>query len=168
MTYAIELLLDAFGRVREEVHDTIEGLDDAALRFRPDGTANSIGWLIWHLTRIQDDHVADAADREQVWTAEGFYDRFELPFDASATGYAHTGAEVAAVTASAELLLAYHDAVHARTAEFLTGLDDDALATVVDENWDPPVTLSVRLISVISDDLQHVGQAAYARGLAQS
>lgn len=42
------------------------------------------------------------------------------------------------------------------------------LERVVDTNWDPPVTLGVRLVSVLSDDLQHVGQAAYLRGLRQS
>jgi uncharacterized damage-inducible protein DinB len=55
--------------------------------------------------------------------------------------------------------------VHARSAEFLRGLSDEDLDRVVDTNWDPPVTLGVRLVSVLSDDFQHLGQAAYLRGL---
>ena len=48
---------------------------------------------------------------------------------------------------------------------YLATLDDDDLDRVVDTRWDPPVTVGVRLVSVIADDLQHVGQAAYVRGL---
>jgi uncharacterized damage-inducible protein DinB len=161
-----DLLADAFGRVRYEVHQCVDNLGPDDLAYRPDGAANSIAWLIWHLTRIQDDHVADVAGTEQVWTADGWADRFDLPFLASATGYGHGSAEVAAVQPkSGEVLTAYHDAVYQRTLRYLPGLTDQDLDRVVDKSWDPPVTLGVRLISVISDDLQHVGQAQYLRGL---
>jgi hypothetical protein len=66
---------------------------------------------------------------------------------------------------SADLLSGYHDDVYQHTTRFVSDLDDDALDRVVDTRWDPPVTLGVRLDSVISDDLQHAGQAAYLRGL---
>ncbi|MFF0415387.1 DUF664 domain-containing protein [Kitasatospora sp. NPDC004745] len=160
-----ELLVDAFERIRATVADVVEGLTPDQLAFRMQDSANSIAWLVWHLTRVQDDHVADAADREQVWTAEGWAERFALPFAASATGYGHRPAQVAQVTATADLLSGYHDAVHARTTEYVRGLDNRSLARIVDESWQPPVTLGVRLISVIADDLQHVGQAAFVRGL---
>ena len=58
--------------------------------------------------------------------------------------------------------------MHARTVAHLAGLSEADLDRVVDERWDPPVTLGVRLVSVISDDLQHAGQAAYLRGLVTS
>jgi uncharacterized damage-inducible protein DinB len=161
-----ELLADGFGRVHYEVHQCLDGLAPGELAYRPDGAANSIAWLIWHLTRIQDDHVAHVAGTEQVWIADGWYDRFGLPFLATATGYGHGSGEVAAVQVkSAELLTGYHDAVYQRTLRYLPGLTDQDLDRVVDTSWNPPVTLGVRLISVISDDLQHVGQAAYLRGL---
>ena len=47
----------------------------------------------------------------------------------------------------------------------MSGLTDADLPRVVDERWDPPVTLGVRLVSVISDCLQHAGQAAFVRGI---
>ncbi|MEU5215440.1 DUF664 domain-containing protein [Streptomyces sp. NPDC020807] len=159
------LLTDAFGRIREVVHEAVEGLTDDELAVRIDPDANSIAWLVWHLTRIQDDHLADAFDTEQVWTADGWRDRFGLPFPAAATGYGQSRAQVDEVRASAELLLGYHDAVHARTAELVAPVTDADLDRVVDTSWDPPVTLGVRLVSVIADDLQHAGQAAYVRGL---
>jgi len=159
LTYAYEQIADTFP-------GTVEGLgpDDLARRVGPG--ANPIGWLAWHLLRVQDDHVAEVAGTEQVWTAEGWAGRFDLPVDDAATGYGMSDEEVDAVRIpSADLLLGYAQAVHARTAEFLRGLSDDDLDRVVDTNWDPPVTLGVRLVSVLSDDLQHLGQAAYVRGL---
>jgi hypothetical protein len=160
-----DLLADGFDRVQGLVHRVVDDLDDDQLAHRIDGTANSIAWLIWHLSRIQDDHVADAAGHEQVWTAAGWHERSGLPFDASATGYGQSSDEVAAVRVSAELLTGYYDAVHDRTLGYVRGLSADDLDRVVDEKWDPPVTLGVRLVSVISDDLQHAGQASFVRGL---
>lgn len=161
-----ELLVDAFGRVRGVVHRVVGGLSPEQLAFQVDPEANSIAWLVWHLTRVQDDHVADVAGTEQVWTAEGWAGHFGLPVDDAATGYGMSDDEVDAVRVpSADLLLGYSRAVHARSAEFLRGLSDDDLDRVVDTRWDPPVTLGVRLVSVLSDDLQHLGQAAYVRGL---
>ena len=166
MVTTADLLCDLFGRIHECVHDVVNGLTPSQLAFRMTDRASSIAWLVWHLSRIQDDHRADAAGSDQVWTSGGWADRFALPFDPSATGYGHSSAEVAAVRVeSGELLTAYHDAVYDQTIAYVGGLDDEDLARVVDESWDPPVTLGVRLVSVIADDLQHVGQAAFVRGV---
>jgi uncharacterized damage-inducible protein DinB len=162
-----EMLRDLFERVETNVHGAVEGLDADALAHRVDGTANSIAWLVWHLTRVQDDHVAEVAGREQTWTADGWVQRFGLPFDAAATGYGHGDDEVAAVRVDADLLLGYHDAVHARTLEYVDGLTETDLDRVVDRRWEPPVTLGVRLISVADDDIQHSGQAALVRGIVE-
>jgi hypothetical protein len=160
-----ELLIDGFGRVSQIVHRTLDGLPAAALTVRLDSDANSIAWLVWHLTRNQDDHLADAFDGEQLWTSQGWADRFALPFDPRATGYGQSSDEVAAVQSSAELLLGYLDATTARSRDYLTSVTDADLDRIVDTNWDPPVTLGVRLISVLSDGLQHAGQAAFVRGV---
>jgi hypothetical protein len=165
-TTAADLLSDAFGRIQQLVTSTVSGLTAEQLAYRPQPEANSIGWLIWHLTRIQDDHIADAAGTEQVWTAGGWHDRLGLQLDAADTGYGHDSQQVAAVRIrEPELLIGYHDAVYHRTIEFVAGLDEQALARVVDTRWDPPVTLGVRLVSVLGDDWQHVGQASYLKGL---
>ena len=159
------LLVDAFGRVREEVHDLVDGLSPDQLAYRVDDRANSIAWLVWHLTRIQDDHIAGVAETEQVWTSGGWVERFGLPFHRQAHGYGHSPADVAAVQVeSGNLLTRYYGAVHERTIRFVRGLTDADLPRIVDDYWDPPVTLAVRLVSIISDDLQHAGQAAFIRG----
>lgn len=162
-----DILADAFGRIRETVHQVVDGLSVEQLAVRLDGEANSIAWLVWHLTRVQDDHVSDAAGTEQVWTVAGWADRFGLPFDAAATGYGQSSAEVAAVRVPGEQLLGYHDAVYRRTVQYVEHLTGDDLERIVDESWDPPVSLGVRLVSVIDDDMQHAGQAAFVRGLVE-
>jgi Protein of unknown function (DUF664) len=163
--HAQNILVDAFGRVRELVTDLTDGLTDQIATYRPDPEANSIAWLIWHLTRIQDDHVADLAHVEQVWPE--WRERFGLPFGKWATGYGQGPREVAAVRASSKLLGQYHGAVHQLTLRYLDGITPAELDRIVDTRWDPPVTAAVRLVSVIGDTMQHLGQAAYVRGLAE-
>ena len=161
----IDLLVDAVTRVRDLVHHTLDDLPAEHLVARLDAEANTIAWLIWHLTRVQDDHIAEVSGQDQVWLAAGWCDRFALPFDARAIGYGQSPAEVSQLIAGADLLSGYHDAVHARTVEFVRGLSSVDLDRIVDRRWNPPVTLGVRVVSVICDDLQHVGQAAYVRGV---
>ena len=162
-----EVLTDAFGRIRDVVHRVLDGLSREQLATRLDNEANSIGWLIWHLTRIQDDHIAGVAGTEQVWISAGWVERFGLPLDPEDHGYGHTSAQVASVVVDAEPLAAYHDAVHEATVAYLAGLTDADLDRVVDERWDPPVTLGVRLVSIVHDDVTHTGQAAFIRGILE-
>ncbi len=161
-----DVISDGFGRVREAVHDAVADLTGDELSARLDSDANSIAWLVWHLTRVQDDHVAEVAGEEQVWTSGDWVSRFGLPLDPGATGYGQDSADVAAVRVdSGDLLTGYYDAVHARTVRYVGTLSDAELDRIVDERWTPPVSLGVRLVSVIADDLQHAGQAAFVRGL---
>jgi uncharacterized damage-inducible protein DinB len=160
-----DLLVDAFGRIRESVHDAVDSLSLKDLTFRVDSEANSIAWLVWHLSRIMDDHISELAGIEQVWIARGWMDRFGLPFGPRATGYGHGGDDVAAVQVEGELLTGYHDEAYEQAIRYVRHIADDDLPRVVDDSWDPPVTLGVRLISVISDGLQHAGQAAFIRGI---
>jgi hypothetical protein len=159
------VLGDALGRVREEVPAIVAGLDEDGLAWRPDPEANSIAWLVWHLTRVADDHVAEVAGTEQVWTSGGWYERFGLPFPPEAHGFGHSAAEVGQVRVTGDLLTGYHDAVLDMALEYVSTLAPADLDRIVDERWDPPVTLGVRLVSVVNDLTQHAGQAAYLRGL---
>lgn len=162
------LLVDAFERIQEAVMPAVEGLTTDQLNYRVDAEANTITWLVWHLTRVQDDHIAAAAGSEQLWTGGGWADRFGLPFDVSDIGYGHSSADVAAVrVATTDLLTGYFEAVHERTVQWVGGLTDADLDRVVDASYDPPVTLAVRLVSILADDLQHVGQAAFLRGVVE-
>lgn len=161
-----ELLRDAFTRLIEHVDELADGLTDEVSNYRPAPNANSIAWLIWHSARVQDIQLADVAGVEQVWTRDGWVDRFGLDLPRNDTGYGHGPDEVAKVKAPAELLSGYYRAVHKLTLEYIASVTADELGRVVDTNWDPPVTASARLVSIIDDCAQHLGQAAYVRGIA--
>jgi DinB superfamily len=162
---AVELLLDAFGRIPEMAHGVLDGLSAEELTFRLDSKANTIAWLVWHMSRIEDDHVSAVAGHSQVWTAQGWSRRWGLELDDGDTGYAHTARQVAAVTGDEALLRGYFDAVHQSTAGFVRGLTEGDLDRVVDGRWDPPVTLGVRLVSVAGHDFEQAAQADFVRGI---
>ena len=162
---ARNLLVDSFSRIRELVEELTDGLTEEDSTYRPAPEANTPGWLLWHLTRVQDDHIAGLAGAQQAWP--DWRDRFALPFSDWATGYGQSADEVAAVRVSGELLAGYHADVHDLTLGYVGEVTDEELARVVDTNWNPPVTAAVRLVSVIGDVLQHLGQAAYVIGLAE-
>ncbi len=163
-----ELLTDSLTRVLEGVEQVLDGADEQLLAHRPGPDANSIGWLVWHLTRVQDDHVAAVAGQGQVWIEEGYADRFGLPFDVRDIGYGQTSEQVGQVRATAGDLLDYYRATHARSMAFIATVTPEDLDRIVDTRWDPPVTLGVRLVSVVNDCTQHIGQAAYLKGLLQA
>jgi uncharacterized damage-inducible protein DinB len=161
-----EVLSDAFGRLPGLVRRAVDGLSPDRLRWAPTDDANTIGWLVWHLTRIQDHHVSELLDADQIWVGGGWPARFGLEPDAENTGFGHGAADVRAVRPeAARALVEYYEAVAPRTMDLLAGVTAEDLDRVVDRRWDPPVTMGVRLVSVLGDSLQHVGQAAYLRGL---
>lgn len=165
MDSARELLRDLFTRQVEHVDDLTENLTDDVAYYRPTPEANTITWLIWHTARMQDAQVCDIAGVEQVWFRDGWVDRFGLDLPPDAHGYGHTPEEVGKVRAPVSLLAGYYRAVHKLTLEYVASVSADELARVIDERWTPPVTASARLVSVVDDAAQHLGQAAYIRGL---
>jgi hypothetical protein len=163
-----DLLTDHFGRIRELFASVTEGLSVEDAHRRPEGHGNPIVWLLWHSVRIQDDHLSGLTGEAQAWH-DGWADRFDLPYETDATGYGHSQDEVSTLRVEdLQLLVDYQEEVHRRTLQYVAGADADELDRVVDEHWDPPVTAGVRLVSVIGDELQHLGQAAYLKGLPPS
>ena len=164
-----ELLLESFSRIGGLVDKAVDGMTPDQLCWRPAESANSIAWLVWHLTRIQDDHVAAAFKTEQIWTSKGWCETFALPFEPTATGYGQSSEEVARICgATPDQLAGYYRDTEQQTIACLRDVTDTELDQVVDSRWNPPVTLAVRLVSVLADDLQHCGQAAYVRGLLEA
>ncbi|QCH25692.1 mycothiol transferase [Mycobacteroides salmoniphilum] len=163
---ARELLRDSFTRIIEHVREVTDGLPDSWLTYRPTPDANSIAWLIWHSARCQDAQICAITGDEPLWTARGWEPRFGLDLPADSNGYGHTPQDVAKVVATVDLLSGYYGDVHEMTLRYIESLTDSGLARVVDSHWDPPVTASVRLVSIVDDCAQHLGQAAYLRGIA--
>ena len=161
-----ELLKDAYSRIQELVHISVRDLGREKLTYRPEPGANSIAWLVWHLTRIQDDHVSDIAGMDQAWVKEGWAEKFGMEPDPENDGRGHGPDEVAAIAPdSPEPLLGYHEAVYQRTLAYLDTVDESELDRIIDHSYDPPVSVGVRLVSVVSDNIQHAGQARYLRGI---
>jgi hypothetical protein len=164
-----DLLLELYGRIPPLAREAVDGLDADELTFVHAPNTNPIGWLVWHLTRVQDHHVSELLGTEQIWITGDWAGRFGLDPDPSNTGYGHSARDVEAVRPDRpETLLEYLDAVDARTSVMLKGLGSGDLDRVVDTRWDPPVTMGVRLVSIADDCLQHAGQAAYVRGLLRA
>lgn len=160
------VLLELYSRIRPLAERAVNGLDLDQLRWTPDSATNSIGWLVWHLARVQDHHVAELLDGDQVWVSGDWPQRFGLVADSQNIGYGHTADDVAAVKPeSAGALLGYLAAVEKPTNDLIAGLSAADLDRIVDRRWDPPVSMGVRLVSIADDSLQHVGQACYLRGM---
>ena len=161
-----DVLIELFDRIAEQIRDAVEVLDAEQLTTSPEPGSNTVGWLVWHIARGQDAQVADLLDEEQLWTTGDWAARFGLEPDPTNHGYGHSTDEMKRVRPDGpDVLIEYYDAVAARTRTFLEQLTPDDLDRVVDESWDPPVTLGVRLVSIANDDIQHAGQAAYVRGM---
>ena len=160
------LLLELYGRIEPLAEEAVDDLDALQLAASPGEGRNTIAWLVWHLTRVQDHHIAELIDQDQLWVAGDWATRMGLEPNPQNTGYGHTAEQVATIRPpDGQVLTDYLAAVSARTRTFLESLVPADLDRVVDRRWDPPVTLGVRLVSVADDCLQHVGQAAYVRGL---
>jgi len=163
-----DLIIDGLNRVEEDLRQALEGLSADQLAFRPAEHANSVAWLVWHLTRVQDHHVADMAGRPQTWIEGGWHQRFGRPANANDTGFGNSPQDVASLRPEGpDVLIEYHAAVHARSVEYVATLSCQDMDRIVDTRWNPPVTAGVRLMSVINDCTQHAGQASYVRGLIE-
>jgi hypothetical protein len=163
---ARELLRDSFTRLIEHADDLTDGLTDDVAYYRPTPDANTITWLLWHSARVQDAQLSEIAGLEQVWSRDGWVGRFDLDLPADSHGYGHTPEQVAKVRAPADLLAGYYHAVHEMTLAYVASVSAEELAKIVDKRWTPAVTAGARIVSIVDDCAQHLGQAAYIRGIA--
>ncbi len=144
----------------------LDGLNEEELNHQPAHDSNSIGWLVWHTIRGQDRAVADLTGEEQVWIKEGWYAKFNRSADPMDFGLGHTPEDLAAFKSpDVKTLLDYQQAVFEQTQRCLESLSESDM----DRKLDHPVfpTVGARIIALISDNLQHAGQAGYVRGLVQ-
>ena len=162
-----EPFLDAFERIQDGTQSVLAGITDDALYYLADPKANTIAWLAWHIARGQDAQIADLAGTEQVWVTERWAERLGLPLGSDANGYGDSPEQVAAVRCEPTQLAGYLGAVTSASGDYVSSLGAADLDRVVDDSWDPPVTVGVRLMSIIADDLEHLGQAAFVRGVAE-
>ncbi len=163
-----EIYAEAYRRITEVVRQAVEAMSLDNVLWRPEPGSNPIAWLVWHLSRIQDDHVAEIAGHPQQWETGRWAGRFGLAEGTAETGHGHTAEQVAALRPDdVATLLDYHQRVADASQSYLGGVDEAELGRIIDTRYDPPVTVGVRLVSVLSDNLQHAGQARYLRGMIE-
>ena len=162
------LALDALGRVRDMVRQALKDLSPEELLAPP---KPHMAWLVWHLSRVQDSNFSGLMERPQLWIADGWHARFNMPPELRDYGSGHrqTPEQVEAFTVTdKQLLLAYLDAVFARTTTYLSTVSNEDLNRVLNEpQYQPQPTLSNRLASVINCNTRHAGQIEYLRGLVK-
>lgn len=172
-TSAVTLLRDGFGRVREGLELLLESAEPRMLRFRASKNSNSVAWLTWHLTRIEDDHfthmaraLGNESTLEQCWISLDWVGRFNLPYRRLDTGFGHSSDQVADFGVyDGEYLLGYHRDVHEQAMGILATLREEDFSTIIDRRWNPPVTAGVRLISILAETTKHLGQAEFLQGI---
>ena len=163
---ARDVLREAVSRPATEAKALIDTLPEGALNAHAGGHTNSIAWLLWHAGRQMDAQLAQLNGEPQVWHSQGFDARFNLGELGDTVGYGHTAEQARAVVVEdAALLVEYLGAATAALGEYIAGLSEADLDDVIDTSWTPHVTRGVRLVSMIDDAAQHVGQAAYAAGI---
>jgi len=162
-----DLIIDGYGRALELLEPSLAGLSQADLDRQPKPDCNSIGWIAWHLTRVQDSQIADLTGEQQVWIQDKWYARFNRDADSEDTGYGHTLEEVAAFKSPApRVFLEYYRVTLEQTKRYLFSLSLNDLDRQLGEPWfQPPPTVGVRIVSIMADCLQHSGEIAYLRGL---
>lgn len=159
---SIEILSD----LAQRPVDAAKGLPKLTadqLNAHPGDHPNSIAWLLWHSGREVDAQLSDLTGDEQKW--ESFRTSFNLGDIGDSVGLGHTPEQAAEVRVDdQQLLIDYLEATLSALGRCVGELTEEDLGEVIDDNWTPPVTRGVRLISIIDDAIAHVGQAAYAAG----
>ena len=161
------LLVSIYRRMTEETEKILDGLTVEDLRKRPSPGANPIGWLIWHATRSMDRTIGDAVTGQQLWVRDGWHARFGMPPDPMDTGYGHTDEQVDALKIpDVKTLLDYHRAVMNVLENHLGDLSEADLDREYPFSVEPGTKMpfSRRILANVHD-IQHIGQAAYVRGL---
>ena len=158
---------DVLDRNEAILFAALDGLTSAQLHEQPGPDSNPIGWLMWHLSRVQDNHVSAMEGSEHVWVAQLWYEQFGRDDDPGDRGRGHSSEQVAEFRSpDVETLLAYYQAVRSRTDAFLDGLGEADLDRAVPNlAGDGTVPMHVRLEMTLVDNIQHSGQIAYLRGL---
>ena len=162
------LITDFFIRISQELERVLDGLTIDDLNQRPRSDCNSIGWLAWHLTRSYDRNLSELARKEQLWIKDDWYTRFDRAPDPTETGFSHSSEDATAFRSpDSKTILEYHHAVLGLAKQYVTNRlsETDLKRKVRSPTLKNVATVRGRLLGIISEGLQHVGQAAYVRGL---
>ena len=159
-----EFYLETVGRADVTLKRAMEGLTDAELRQQVAGPqSNPIGWLVWHLTRTRDSIVANFSGTKTLWETEW---AAKLGMDANPPQYKPEDVHTFDPK-SVDLLMGFFGAVEKHTADIVGKLNDADLERMVQPmvQGRPPASVAARLGVILNDNIQHIGQVAYLRGM---
>lgn len=160
---ANEVIADLVQRPIDAAHH-LPALTAQQLNAHPADHPNSIAWLLWHSGREVDVQLAHLSGKAPVW--ESFKAHFNLGELGESIGYGHTADQARQIQVSSQkLLVDYLEASLNALGDYASTLSETDLDEVIDNSWEAPVTRGVRLVSIIDDASQHLGQAAYAAGI---
>lgn len=159
------IVLRQFQKAGAEFAAALRALDDLQLRARGHRDVNSIGWTAWHLSRGMDRNLSEIAGNPQLWTAGNWAGRFGRPADPADTGLGHSVSEAASFAPpTAEVLLAYHEAVQRMATAYLRSAPDtDAARMVTSPTLGNVHTVEERLVALLADTFLHLGQISVLR-----
>ena len=163
-----------FEEIGVRLNRALEGLTFEELNWRPRPEANSIAFIVWHVSRVEDGWFQHfVQDTTQVWLAERWHERFGLPEGSSGFGYSvEQLAEFPALRE--EDLRGYFDAVRKSTLACLKEMTETDLDRVPGRSPFPDSASSSRFAEftvarmfrqLIGEEYQHLGHVNYIRGL---
>ncbi len=167
-TEATDFVAASLEGVGRGLHRAMDALSAEKLNRCPSPDTNSMARLCWHLARCQDNWVASIAGAPEVYAADGWHAKLDFSFAIDDWGIGHAAEQVAqARVESADGLLGYYDAVAGQSRKVLAGLTAEDLERELPVYVEgrPPSSVRGRLMGLISDNTQHMGQIVYLRGL---
>ena len=162
---ATDIYLEAIKRSDADLRRALEGLTTEDVRKQPAGEgSNPISWLVWHLTRTRDNISSSIVGRKPLWESEGWGAKFGMSdgIPSFKPDNVHTFDPK-----SIETLTGYFEAVAANSLKIIEGLQESDMSRMVESTIPgrPAQPVVGRLAVILNDNIQHVGQVAYLRGL---
>ncbi len=158
-------LKSTYDECLEELKNAVDGLSEPETYSQPTPHSNHIGWLVWHMARVEDYWINGVLrDAGQVWNRDGWDEKFGM--DPEDRGAGQTIEEVMAMPhIKLAELLAYFDAVRAETGPVIETLDEETLARKIEHPRFGVITASWLVGHMVVEEAQHTGQVALIRGM---
>ena len=162
-----EFIESALSQEHQFLTEAVQDLTPQELAWRAGPEANPIGWILWHMLRVEDFWVQFFAQRQlELWERDGWHQKFGLP--TRDTGFGHTTEQVASFPAlDLSELLKYGEAVRASTLAYLRGLGP-ADFQVIPRERRPDMSIGGMFRQIVGELFQHQGHIAYLKGLVRS
>ena len=162
-----EFIEDAFDKEHGFLMEAVQDLTPDELAWRAGPEANPMGWILWHMIRVEDMWFQFFIQRPlEIWERAGWHEKFGLP--TRANGFDHTLEQVTSFpNLDLAELLSYGEAVRAGTLSYLKGLTPEDFAAVPREPR-PEMSVGAVFRQVIGELYQHQGHISYLKGLVRS